>query len=494
MKKTIIISLVLAMLCPCVVLTADEVSYLPYIDISRAAVSKTGDNVGLTMTVDMSALRLKTQHTVALIPVIVSKDGVTEAEFPPIVIDGKTRSKVYYRAQQFESVDLPPYHDGEAQTIMLRDNGEPQSYDYSAAIPYSRWMLDGRLEIREEVHGCVNCEQGRDSLDMFPVLPEYVPDYRLAAIEPEPEPVKTRIETRTARINFRQDSHNIRPDYKDNKAELAKVQASLDAVKENRDLDITGIYVTGYASPEAPADYNLALSDRRAKALMAYVQQQNPGLDKSLWHAEGRGEDWEGLRKVVEQYPNLLKQDEVLKLIDRCEGDLDACEEKIKALVPPEIYQRVLNEMYGPLRRNEYRIEYNVRHFDLSEAKELLKTRPDLLSVAEIQKVADSYGQDTPGYREALRVAVETYPDNAVALTNYALSLIAAGEYDEAVRLLASKAGTDGSLQNLIGVAQFKAGRMDEAQEAFQKAAEAGYPGAQDNVKKLQEARELLGE
>ena len=485
MKKTLIsIAWLLAMASA----AGAQTAYLEQVGLENRRVEKAGEAVRVRMDIRLDGLDMKKQHALRLEPVIVSADGAREEALPPVSVDGRVRSKVVERRAALDKEET-------AGTRLRRRNGKAQTLHYEAETAYEPWMLNGRLELRADVTGCAECAEGHETLHAGGILPYEEPVYEMAvAQQPKEEAVKRRAEVRTARVQFRQDSHRIRPDYKDNKAELAKVQASLDAVKENRDLDITGIYVTGYASPEAPADYNLALSGRRAKALMAYVQQQNPGLDKSLWHAEGRGEDWEGLRKVVEQYPNLLKQDEVLKIIDRCEGDLDACEEKIKALVPPEIYQRVLNEMYGPLRRNEYRIEYNVRHFDLSEAKELLKTRPDLLSVAEIQKVADSYGQDTPGYREALRVAVETYPDNAVALTNYALSLIAAGEYDEAVRLLTPKAGTDGSLQNLIGVAQFKAGRMDEAQEAFQKAAEAGYPGAQDNVKKLQEARELLGE
>ena len=293
MKRTTIISLVLAVFCPCMASVADEVSYLPYIDINGASVSKAGANVELSMTVDVSELRIGTQHTVALIPVIVSKDGASEAEFPPIVIDGRTRSKVYYRAQVLESVELPPYHDSGAETIMLRDNGEQQSYDYAAAIPYARWMLDGRLEIREEVHGCVNCQEGRDSLDMFPVLPEYIPDYRLAAIEPEPEPVKTRMETRTARLNFRQDSHTIRPDYKDNRAQLDTVKNSIEAVRDDRDLEITGIFITGYASPEASEAYNKALSQRRADALREWIAADED-IDLSLVHSEGKGEDWNG--------------------------------------------------------------------------------------------------------------------------------------------------------------------------------------------------------
>ena len=36
------------------------------------------------------------------------------------MIDGGTRHKVYLRAQRLESVDLPPYHDDEAQVIIRR--------------------------------------------------------------------------------------------------------------------------------------------------------------------------------------------------------------------------------------------------------------------------------------------------------------------------------------------------------------------------------------
>lgn len=302
--------------------------------------------------------------------------------------------------------------------------------------------------------------------------------------------VKRRSEVRTARLQYRQDSHNVLPGYKDNRNELDKVQASIDAVKENADLTITGIYVTGYASPEATVAYNMELSKRRAQKFVEYVQKQNPELDKSLWHVDWKGEDWAGLREEVLKHPRLLKQDEVLKIIDECQGDQDACEEKIKALVPPTIYQRVLNEMYGPLRRNEYRIEYNVRHFELEEARRLLNSRPDLLSVAEIQKVADSYGRNSDEYRAALQVAVRTYPDNVTARNNAALAEIETGHYTEAIGLL--KDVQEPSLINLLGVAYFKNGQLGEARKAFERAQQAGYVGAADNLKMLQEAEDLL--
>ena len=84
-------------------------------------------------------------------------------------------------------------------------------------------MLDGRIELREEVHGCVNCDKKEIAQPLGNVLPAFVPEYRLDTIAPEPEPVKVRAETRTARLQFRQDSYKILPDFKDNRAELDTV-------------------------------------------------------------------------------------------------------------------------------------------------------------------------------------------------------------------------------------------------------------------------------
>ena len=228
-----------------------KTSYLPAIEVANGEVRKNGRNVELTMVVDLSGARIRTQHTVALTPVLVSRDGQREAAFAPVVVDGGTRNRVYLRAQRLRSVELPPRHDGQEEVVIRRRNGKEQTYDYAASLPYERWMLDGRVELREEVHGCANCGVGEAEQELLPaVLPEFIPRYGFATILPEPEPVKMRAETRTARLQFRQDSYKILPDYKDNRAELDKVSNSILLVKQNEDVKITGIYIAGYASPE----------------------------------------------------------------------------------------------------------------------------------------------------------------------------------------------------------------------------------------------------
>ena len=465
-----------------------QTAYLESVKMENNRVEKVGADVRVQMDLVFDGLDLKKQHSLQLVPVIVSADGTREQALQPVQVDGRIRNKVLKRREAL----------GEAipaeGTRLLRDNGSTQSIHYEATAPYDPWMLNGRLELRADVTGCADCNEGHETLAAGSILPYAEPVMAMAArMQPKEETVKRRAEVRTARLQYGQGSHRILSDYKGNRAELDKVRASIDMVKENRDLTITGIFITGYASPESSMAFNQALSERRAQALADYIARQYPDLDKSLWHVKGHGEDWEGLRREVEKRPGLLKQAEVLRIIDECGDDRDACEARFKALNPPEIYQRLLNEMYGPLRRNEYRIEYNVRHYNQEEARQLLKTRPDLLSVAEIHRVADSYGRGTEDYLRALKTAVDTWPEDKAALNNYALALLDAGRYDAVVALLQQRAGQDGSLINLMGVAYYKAGRLDEAQEAFQKAADAGCADARSNLSQLVQARAMLG-
>ncbi len=491
MRRLYTILLSMLACSPAALHAENRTGYLASIEIRQGGVAQRGRTVELTMSVDLSGAKIRTQHTVALIPVLVSADGSREAAFPPVVIDGKTRSKVYLRAQRLSSVELPPYHDDGAQVIIRRDNGRVQGYDYTAAVPYERWMLGGRIELREEVHGCTNCGEGRAEQRLWTgVLPAYRPDYRLETVAPEPEPVKVRAETRTARLQFRQDSYKILPEFKNNRAELDSVTHSIEVVKTDPDLTITGIYITGYASPEGSEAYNRRLSQNRADALAAYAQRDTE-VDASLWHVVGMGEDWDGFVRALGEIPRLLKRDEVCEIIERYPDERDFCELQLRKLVPPDIYHRLLTEIYPALRRNEYRIEYNVRNFDLEEARRMIDERPDLLSLSEMYKVADSYGKGTPGYDRVMAVAVRCFPDSPAALNDSALQAIGRGECGKAVELL-EKAGVTARtavLLNTLGVAYAESGAYDKAEEAFSRAAEAGSGAARRN---LDEVRRVI--
>ena len=436
------------------------------VKVVNEEVKKQGSEVSLRMTLDLTGLRVGNQKSVCLHPAVVSADGTHEAVLAPVVVDGKTRSRVHRREKALTGAS--PATDN-AYTVLR--SGRESRVEYIAKLAYEPWMVDSRLVLRERMTGCLDCTAAtEESTVKAPFIKLFTPRYVTPFVTPEREAVKVRNEVRVARLQFRQGKSDVDPRYKDNRAELETVTGSINVVKTNPDLTITGIYITGYASPEGSVAFNQKLSESRANALAEYARKDTH-MDASLWHVAGMGEDWEGLRREVEKHPQLLDIDKVLRLIDECEGDKDACEKRIRESVSPDVYTRLLNEMYGPLRRNEYKIEYSVRSFNLEEAKKQIKTRPDLLSVEEIYTVAESYGKGTADYEEALRIAAATYPKNAAAVVNAACLKMEGRDVQGAIAMLeASEVKEDGRVLNALSGAYAKQEKYDRAKAVLEHA------------------------
>lgn len=451
------------------------------VKVVNEEVKKQGREVSIRMTLDLTGLRVGNQKSVCLHPAVVSADGTREAVLAPVVVDGKTRSRIHRREKALTGAS--PATDN-AYTVLR--SGRESQVEYTAKLAYEPWMADSRLVLRERMTGCLDCTAAsEESTVKAPFIKLFTPRYVTPFVAPEREAVKVRNEVRVARLQFRQGKSDVDPRYKDNRAELETVTGSINVVKTNPDLTITGIYITGYASPEGSVAFNQKLSESRANALAKYAQKDTH-VDASLWHVAGMGEDWEGLRREVEKHPQLLDIDKVLRLIDECEGDKDACEKRIRESVSPDVYTRLLNEMYGPLRRNEYKIEYSVRSFNLEEAKKQIRTRPDLLSVEEIYTVAESYGKGTVDYEEALRIAAATYPKNAAAVVNAACLKMEGGDLQGAIAMLeASEVKEDGRVLNALGVAYAGQKQYDRAKAVLEQAVQAGSAEARTNLEQV---------
>lgn len=484
MKKTIL--LVGWLLTACTA-TFAQTHYLENLKLDNQCVVKTGNDVSVSVDIRLDGMRLDRQQSVRLVPVLVSADGTRQQELVPVLIEGKVRSKVTDR-----KLALGELQEEEGMIRLKRANGEEQTVAYQTVTPYAPWMVNGRLEVRGYITGCAQCSEGDEILTAGEVFPYREPVFALApAMQPAEEEVKRRAENKSARLEYRRDSYAVLPEYRTNRAELESVQRSFALLKENPNLTVTGIYITGYASPEGSMAYNEKLSQRRAQTFADYVQKHNKDLPKDLWHVSWKGEDWDGFVAQVEQAEGWPARAKVQEAIAQCNDNIDACEWKIRQQLSADDYRYLIDELYAPLRRNDYRIEYTVRNFTPEEARQMLEVRPDLLSAAEMQRVADSYGRDTDGYRKALDTALRTYPDNVALRYNAALAAVNAGRYTEAITLL--KDTQDGASLNLLGVAYYKSGDKRQAEQAFRRAVQAGYAPAEESAAKVKEALELLG-
>ena len=481
-----------------------NVSYLDGIRFVNRDIAKGGREVSLSMDIILDSAKIKTQHTVALTPVLVSEDGKEEFPFGTVIVDGRTRHRVFSRNEALGKENCPERDS--AQIVIMRKNGREQSYSYLSVIPYDWRMPDGRLELRESVRGCTGCGKGDTTAVLESrVMERFVPDWKTSRIEPSPEPVKHREESRVAQLQFRQGKHDILPHWNGNKAVLDTVTASVDLVKTKSYIVITGIYVAGFASPEGTWEYNMNLSRSRAEAFAGYIAQHNE-VDTELMHVEWSGEDWNGFRAELMK-SGFGKKDLIVGIIDACTDDRNECERLMRDKLTPDEYVWLKENIYPALRRCMYRVEYDVKVFDLDEARKVIYDSPADLSLQEMYMVARSYESGSDEYRYAMEMAAEHFPLEPAVLGDKALNALEASDAGAAVDALEGKihdaveSGTGerpemektAGLLNILGVAYARTGEnaqdrdeaarwFDKARECFETAAGAGCADAGDNL------------
>ena len=455
-------------------------------EVKNLSVTRDSGRVKVNMDIDVSNLNVGADETLILTPAITK--GAQSVELPAVEIMGR-RAWLYWLRNGEQSVtENPAYAEREAKRAE-RKAGQKQTIAYSTNIAFEQWMKSADVVIKEGSQGCTKLVALGDSKLQRVLHDPYKPQYLLTFVEPTPEPVKVRDEVHSAYINFKVDKYNILEDYKTNAKELASIINSIEKVEHDTDLTITSIRIEGWASPEAPETYNKNLSQNRANSLADYVAAKTD-IERSHIEAIGQGEDWAGLRELVASAKALKNQTAVLAVIDDKSLSLDQKNSKLKAMEPAAIYECLMNEMYPALRRNDYRIVYNVRNFNIEEARALIDSNPRKLSLGEMYKVAGSYAKGSADYNHIMEVAAKTYPSQVSAAVNAAGVLLSKGDANGALAVLSKADQNNPQVQNATGYAYAQIGNADKAREWWQKAAAAGVADAKHNLAELAKSLE----
>ena len=465
----------------------DQIKATPAVKVDKAA-----GQVSLALDINLDDLRVGSNDLIILTPRIAQPDGSYEQVLEPIYIVGGTRDKALDRQLSFGHT--PDYYaTARPQSITRRQNGLPQTIRYSVTLPYDKGMRGAVLSIDEWLTGCADCDRGTATMTLLtpfvkaePYRPTYVPTY----IVPAAEPVKNRADKYSATIAFRLDKDNIDRNYKQNAAVLDDVDSKVRSVIDNKDITLTGMTVEGWASPEGKAQYNKALSERRAKSFADYLSRTH-GIKRSDMTIAGRGEDWAGVERLVRESDLSYKAD-LQQIIDNYSGD--ARDPKVRALNGGAPFRELVSDagLYAKVRRTDYAFRYTVRGFNLEEARERIKTNPKLLSLNEMYLVADSYSIGSKEYDEAFRIAAKYFPDEPIALVNAAAAKLTAGRVSEAVTLLDKASDNRAQALNNRGIALALTGKYDEAEKCFTEAIAKGDKRAADNLAELRKLVESL--
>lgn len=380
----------------------------------------------VSYTIDGVEGKLPSNAEVVITPVVhFAGDSI---ELTPTTLSGRAAYLAHKRNH-----NLP------AGTDIIRVKGGTPA-QREALVTWSDDMMQSELTFRATTIGCrCKCEDitilpVRYAADFNPRQYELIiPRDQLAALEQNiQQVVKTRSVTKSAHVNYEVGSIKLLPNFENNPAELATILATIDSVRNDKDLTIDKVHIHGFASPEGTYRLNTRLSEGRTAALRNYVETRYNFGDKLS--TASTPEDWDGLREWVEN-SSLHDKNAILRVINSNLAP-DAKDEALQDRFP-NAYKILLWEVYPTLRRADYTIEYTVCNYTKPETiAELLKTAPQKLSYEEIMLLARTYPVGSKERADLALRAAQMFPNDKRAQLAGAFVALERQDLDAAASML----------------------------------------------------------
>lgn len=460
-------------------LTVFAQSKSPVLEYSRSSYVLDAEKFHAEYNLNTRGLDLGSNEMMLITPRLEAVDGSDSYDFSPILISGSKRNNVLKRSESLSGnmIDIPIY---------VHNKNSAAVVPLSLSAPAQPWMRAAKLVFKEEITGCAECGLFTNVREfVLPVQAPYMPDYTLSYVRPAAEEVKERSKGYAAKFSYQVGKYDILPDFANNAQVVRELTQLIEEVKSDKNLTITGAVITGYASPDGSYTSNLRLSENRAKAFADFLTRRY-GIAEDQLTVEWKGEDWTGFAAQIEA-SSLTNKDELLRIIKSGKAP-DAQEQDLKRLDSGRVFRILLQDYFPQLRRNELNLNFVVKAFDVEEAKAIIRTNPQYLSLNEMYLVANSYPKESAEFKEVFDIASRMYPQDAVAQLNAATADIEAGSLERAIVLLEKQHTADA--WNNLGVAYAKKGDLDKATELFKKAIKSGHDIAKKNLVELEKAKD----
>ena len=449
------------------------------VTIDSVQTSVENERVDVAFKLNLSNLKLKAEQQLILTPMLAA-DGDTTA-LQPVIINGRSQQIRMKRA----SKRAKKYAEGKEPIVVLRKNGTEQSISYSQTIMRKQPLESDVLQLfaAQDLCGCGDLQdQDRTLLANIDNLDAWMP--AITFVKPAAEARKQRAEKGEAYLSFRVNKTDIVVDLFDNTRELAKITKTIDLVRDDKNVEITGINIHGFASPDGPYANNERLARERAASLKNYVSHLYT-IDNKLFSSNSTPEDWNGFRHKVQQ-SQLANKEEILKIANSNLAPDDK-DKRIRQLYPQD-YAVIMSDIYPRLRHSDYTVSYTVRPFSVEEAKQILKTRPQQLSLQEMYLVAQTMEEGSAEFNEVFDIAVRMFPNDPTANLNAACADLQRRDVTSAEKHLL-KAGNSAAALNARGALAVMKKDYQLARQLFADAAAAGSEDAKANAQRIANAK-----
>lgn len=270
----------------------------------------------------------------------VPQDAYPRMDPNPMVLQGKTVSgkitgkfppKYFNKNAKLELIPVVLYN-GAEQTLASRtyqgekvtennpvinyENGGSFSIDYS--FPYKEEMMESELELRY----VLLYKEKQVPFDMPIKLGPGINVTQLL-VDYEAEPVLMghkytgeKHSTQEAQINFAIQRSDIRGGEL-TKEDVKALQAAIKELSENQKMELKGVDVYAYASPDGPVDLNDKLSQNRGSVAEKWLGQtlKKSKLEGGLVNVKENSTDWDGFKSLV-QNSEIEDKDMILRVLE----------------------------------------------------------------------------------------------------------------------------------------------------------------------------------
>jgi len=242
------------------------------------------------------------------------------------------------------------------------------------------------------------------------VVPPPAPDFRFKLVDVPKSRILSEQLSGEARVQFAVNSTILNRDLGGNGAELGMITSKMDSIRNDLGMQVVGLELTGYASPEGPRAGNERLAAGRVEALRDFLQQEC-NLPSEVMSVNYVAEDWQGLRQAIDT-SNLPDKQQLLDIADGPKAD-DAKEAAMRRHKASWSY--IMKNVMPALRRTQFRIDYEHRYEEVE--------------TQTLEQVNRAISAGDAEHAASLLVDIPSSPE-----ADYARGLVAAlrGNYDEA--------------------------------------------------------------
>lgn len=281
-----------------------------------------------------------------------------------------------------------------------------------------------------------------------------------------------------------------------NSEDVVALTQKIKEAKDAENLEIAGLEVSAYASPDGGYKLNENLSKSRSNATVDYLNKEMKKLKTSVnIDSKFTAQDWEGFQKLMENSD--IQDKQVILRVLSMYNDPEQREREIKNL--SVAYKSIAEEILPQLRRSRLQLTVDVIGKSDEEIIQMSRNHSSELNVDELlyaatltkdlndkvdiyKKVIELFPKDVRGYNNLGLVYfnndipdAKTYFEKALKIepnspdVNYNLGLVAmaSGEVDKAEEYFGKAAQTAGNLNQALGTLYVKKGDYEKAKSSF---------------------------